>query len=239
MGEWRRHAIYFAPAPGALAAFGAAWLGRDAESGRPVPAPTDLPAVLAARRETITAAPRRYGFHATLKAPFRLAEGATEAGLERAMADFAGSVEPVVLPRIEVAELDGFLALVPAEASEALQRFAGSVVEAFEPFRAPSTEAEISRRNPDALDPERRHNLIRWGYPYVFGAFQFHMTLTGRLAPGHRARFRAAAETMFAPATARPLPVDGLALFVEPEPGAPFTVRSWHALGRQRDRMTA
>jgi hypothetical protein len=51
-----RYALYFAPAPGsAWARFGADWFAR--------PDP---------RRES----PRRYGFHATLKAPFRLRSGA-------------------------------------------------------------------------------------------------------------------------------------------------------------------
>ena len=234
-----RYAIYFTPPQDdELTRLAAAWLGRDAFGGAAAARP-NLQEISADEIGAATTEPRRYGFHATLKAPFRLAEGRTEAGLERALADFAASAEPVVLPRIVVAELDGFLALVPAEPSEDLQRFAGSVVEAFEPFRAPLTETEISRRKPDALDPEQRQNLLRWGYPYVFGAFQFHMTLTGRLAPADRARFRAAAESVFAPAIARPLAIDGLALFVEPEPGAPFTATCWHALGRRRDRMTA
>ena len=38
---------------------------------------------------------------------------------------------------------------------------------------------------------------------------------------------------------ARPVAVDGLALFVEREPGAPFTIQSFHALGVRRNRKTA
>ena len=74
--DFRRYAIYFAPRPRrALARFGAAWLGWDAEAG----ADRDGPelAGLPRPRAEIVATPRRYGFHATLKAPFRLARGAT------------------------------------------------------------------------------------------------------------------------------------------------------------------
>src|SRR5271163_3354025 len=84
-----RYALYFAPRPEtALAQFGARWLGWDVERGRAVDAvetaglPTELHAA-------VTADPCRYGFHATLKAPFRLAEGATESDLIGVGAAFA------------------------------------------------------------------------------------------------------------------------------------------------------
>ena len=81
MDDWRRQAIYFAPPAGSpLARFGAAWLGWDPEAGAEV---EGLPvAGLPLPREALVAAPRRYGFHATLKPPFRLAAGRDAAGLD-------------------------------------------------------------------------------------------------------------------------------------------------------------
>ena len=74
MGDWRRHAIYFAPPAGSpLAEFGADWLGWDPATGRGRDG-FDLPG-LPRRRAELVATPARYGFHATLKAPFRLGRG--------------------------------------------------------------------------------------------------------------------------------------------------------------------
>ena len=137
------------------------------------------------------------------------------------------------------ARLDGFLALIPASPSPELDRFAGDIVREFEPFRTPLSEADIRRRNPDKLSQEEFRNLCQWGYPYVFQSFRFHMTLTGRVADPDLPRVRAAIDEVFAPALAKPISLDGLALFVEPEPGAPFVVKSWHRLGRRLERKTA
>ena len=81
---------------------------------------------------------------------------------------FAGSVAPVTIPRLEIRQLDNFLALVPAAPLPALNRWQMMSCAAFEPFRAPLTEAELERRSPDSLSPVEFRNLLRWGYPYVF-----------------------------------------------------------------------
>jgi putative phosphonate metabolism protein len=234
-----RFAIYYTPPEhDPLTVTAARWLGRNAftgESGMP-PAAAGLGQAEIAYH---TAAPRRYGFHATLKAPFRLASSQTEAGLAAALAGFCRSRAPLTLPRIELALLDGFLALVPAAPMRELEQLAADVVTTFDRFRAPLTEAEIERRNPHGLSPRQIGLLQRWGYPYVMDEFRFHMTLTGRLDAEEVPRVREAVETFFGPHLERPLEIGHLALFVEPEPGAPFTVRALHALGRQSDRKTA
>ncbi|MEP9372319.1 DUF1045 domain-containing protein [Mesorhizobium sp. KR1-2] len=234
-----RYAIYFTPGPDdALTRIAANWLGRDPFTGATHEAPANghLSATEIAFH---TAAPRRYGFHATLKAPFRLAEGESEAALDEAMANYAATLEPVVLPRLVVGQIDGFFALVPSGTSPELNRFAGDIVAGFERFRAPLTEREIERRNPDALSQVEFQNLCQWGYPYVFDTFRFHMTLTGRVGAEEAHRLRAAIDDMFAEELDRPFAVDGLALFVEREPGAPFIVHSHYALGRQTERKKA
>ena len=67
-----RFAIYFVPPAGtALYRFGAAVLGYDCYTGEDVERLRDS-GLTQAEWAALTAEPRRYGFHATLKAPFRL-----------------------------------------------------------------------------------------------------------------------------------------------------------------------
>ncbi|MDX8468293.1 DUF1045 domain-containing protein [Mesorhizobium sp. VK23B] len=234
-----RYAIYFTPRQDEpLARIAANWLGRDPFSAatRPVEAVGDLSAAEVAFH---TASARRYGFHATLKAPFRLARNETEASLRAALDDFAEVTSQVVIPRLVVGQIDGFFALVPEAPFAPLNNFAGEVVRAFDRFRAPLTEAEIERRSPDSLKPQEFRNLCQWGYPYVFETFRFHMTLSGRVGPQESPRLRAAIDSLFAEVLQRPVPVDALTLFVETEPGAPFMALSHHALGRRPARKTA
>ena len=129
---------------------------------------------------------------------------------------------------------------MPGGPAPDLDRFAGEVVTVFDRFRAPLSDGEIKRRNPDALSPEEFRNLLQWGYPYVFESFRFHMTLTGRVADARpAARARRHRRSVRAGRLSSPATVDGLALFVEPEPGAPFVVKSWYRLGRRQERKTA
>ncbi|MBZ9967189.1 DUF1045 domain-containing protein [Mesorhizobium sp. BR1-1-2] len=234
-----RYAIYFTPRQDEkLARIAAKWLGRDpfGATTRPAEAVGDLSAAEVAFH---TASARRYGFHATLKAPFRLAANETEASLRTALDAFAEATPVVMIPRLVVSQIDGFFALVPEAPLPPLNRFADDVVRDFDRFRAPLTEAEIERRSPDSLKPGEFRNLCQWGYPYVFESFRFHMTLSGRAGPQESPRLRLAIEGLFAEVLRQPVPVDGLTLFIEPEPGAPFMVLSQHALGRRPARKTA
>jgi putative phosphonate metabolism protein len=234
-----RYAIYFTPpADSPLTRLAASWLGRDPFTGavtQPPAVSTLTPAEIAFH----SAAPRRYGFHATLKAPFKLAPGETEQSLIRAVDAFAAKAEPFDIPRLTVGQIDGFFALLPAAPVAALNRFADDVVREFDRFRAPLSEAEIERRNPDALSAEEFQNLHRWGYPYVFESFRFHMTLTGRVGGGEAERIRSALDELFGATLAAPVLVDGVALFVEPETGAPFTVSSYRGFGPRQERKSA
>jgi hypothetical protein len=176
-----RYALYFTPAPGsALATFGEAILG----AGH-LPGPEPLRAFLAANTEE----PRVYGFHATLKAPMRLRTGVTQADLLAAAGDLAAHLAPIPVGRLRVAALGDFVALVPEAPPPALGLLAAECVAALDPLRAPLSEAERAKRRPERLDPRGRALLERWGYPHVFEAFRFHMTLTGRLAPEDREAF--------------------------------------------------
>ena len=142
-----------------------------------MPFPDDLPPDW---RE-LTSDPRKYGFHATLKAPFALAPGKSEGELTAACADFARTPRPIPVIAPVVRSISGFIAVVPAEPSDELEQLAADCVRAFDPFRAPLTPEDRARRKPERLTPRQRAYLDRWGYPYVMEEFRFHMTLTGRL----------------------------------------------------------
>ena len=170
-----RYAIYFTPRQDEpLARIAANWLGRDpfGAATRPVEAVADLSAAEVAFH---TASARRYGFHATLKAPFRLAANETEASLRAGLDHFAEATPVVTIPRLVVSQIDSFFALVPEGPLPPLNRFADDVVRGFDRFRAPLSEAEIKRRSPDSLKPAEFRNLCQWGYPYVFETFRFHI----------------------------------------------------------------
>lgn len=219
-----RYALYFSPAQDhPLTRAAAGWLGRDAFSNESFPAP-DIEGMAVEEVQALTADPRRYGFHATLKAPFTLHDSRTEAQLITAIEHFAAETPAFDVPNIILGQLGRFFALVPDTLYPQLQDFAARVVADFDPFRAPLTAAEIARRKPESLSPAQRDNLGRWGYPYVMDEFRFHMTLTGQVPPEKAEVMRAELRRRFAAFETTPLAIDGLALFIEPERGAPFTI---------------
>lgn len=217
-----RHAIYFAPAAGsALEAHAAAWLGRDL-AGAPVARPA-VPGLSAERHEALTAAPRHYGFHATLKPPFRLAAGTTEADLIGRLEAFATARRAVTVAAPAVEALGPFLAL-RSDAPE-LAELAGACVEAFDGFRAPAPPEETAARRAKGLTPRQDALLQRWGYPYVFDEFRFHMTLTEPVPdPAERESLRAWLADWLAPALSEPLTVAEVALYTQPDRARPFVL---------------
>lgn len=217
-----RYALYFAPRPSSdWARFGARWLGRDPATGVGV----EQPAIAGVSREAfhaLTDAPRRYGFHGTLKAPFALREGATRRGLADALARFCGARRPIPLPPLAVQRLDDFLALVPSSRASAINDLAADCERGFEEFRAPLVPAELDRRRRAGLSPRQDRYLEAWGYPYVFAEYRFHLTLTGSLdgTPPDQVTALVAAAKGALPSA--PLALDAVALFEQPEPAAPF-----------------
>lgn len=212
-----RYAIYFTPPPGhALARIAALWLGRDAFGEGPAEGEPGA--------AEWVAEPRRYGFHATLKAPFRLAEGASAEELRAALRDFAATTRVCPLGRLCLARPGNFLALAPERTPPALAEFAGRVVEAFDRFRAPPSEAERLRRRRAPLDATALALLERWGYPYVFERFRFHMSLTGPLAADQLEAAQARLEQRFAAVLTAEIRIDALTLFIEERQGADFRV---------------
>ncbi|HEY4439999.1 MAG TPA: DUF1045 domain-containing protein [Candidatus Elarobacter sp.] len=206
-----RYAIYFAPPPGSpLRAFGEAWFAGRYPGG-----------VSDERLREIVAAPRTYGFHATLKPPFALAAGATVDALQAGFEAFAERQAAFAVEGLQLAEIGGFLALTLRDPSEHFAQLAEAAVRAFEPFRAPSSAEDLARRSNGRLNARERELLETWGYPYVLDTWRFHMTLTQRLDDEERALVHAALAPLVAPLVAEPLRIDAVSLFAQTA-GAPF-----------------
>jgi putative phosphonate metabolism protein len=219
-----RVAIYFVPSPDhPLSAAALGWFGRDLDPAGEVRNPA-IPGFSGAEAEKLIAEPRRYGFHATLKAPFRLAEPFTVADVAAALTEFCAGRPAPTLGEIAPVGIGAFFALVPTTVRPAVEALAADAVRAFEHFRAPLTPKDYARRNPEKLSEGQRMRLRQWGYPYVFDDFRFHMTLTGRVAEVDRNRALAAVHRHFGEALRHPLRLDAVSLVVEPEDGADFSL---------------
>ncbi|MDI4664457.1 DUF1045 domain-containing protein [Xanthobacter autotrophicus] len=218
-----RYALYLAPpAESALWRFGSCVLGYDAEAGIE-PAFPDLAGFDAEEWHKATAEPRRYGFHGTLKAPFRLAEGVTLSDLEAAAAACAAGHHPFEMPPLEVRAIGPFVALVPAVPAPKLADLAAACVTELDGFRARLSPADLARRRPDRLSARQLGYLEAYGYPYVLDEFRFHMTLTGPLEEAERGHaMNALADAFHACGADLPLTVADLALYVQEAPGTRF-----------------
>ncbi|CAM5762181.1 DUF1045 domain-containing protein [Bosea minatitlanensis] len=227
-----RYAVYYAPAAdSALWRFGSAVLGYDALTGEDIPFLVP-PGCDPATWPALTEEPRRYGFHATLKAPFELAGGRSEEQLRAFARNYAAGLEGVTLAGLSVAALGSFIALIPSEPGEELQHFAFALVQAFEPFRAPLAEADRERRLRSPLTPAQHAYLEAYGYPYVGDAFRFHMTLTGSLPDERVAPVRQALETASAAALpAGPVRLDRFALFRQDDRKSRFRLLDSYVFG--------
>jgi putative phosphonate metabolism protein len=219
-----RFALYFTPAPESpLARFGAGVIGYDCDVGASV-GRRQLDGIDAAKAAAATAEPARYGFHGTLMAPFALAPGRSPNELTNALATFARGRAPVPLGRLKVAGIGAFTALVPAGSQDAVAALAGDCVTAFDGFRAPLTARDRERRLAARLSPRQAELLERWGYPYVFAEFRFHMTLTGRLPVQERARWQESLATAFAPLAEAPVTIDAVSLVRQDDRATAFRV---------------
>ena len=218
-----RYAIYFAPPPASeLWRFGSRVLGYDAVAGFDVPFLLPEP-MEAGHWAELTAEPRRYGFHATLKAPFRLARGYRQEQLVSALDQLAESLSAVGIASLSVQVMGRFIVLRPDEDEADVSRLAGHVVDALEPLRAPLTREDLARRKREPLSARQAAYLERYGYPHVHEDFRFHMTLAGPMDPDRVGPVACALRSCFA----RHVPhagirLDALTLFRQDRPSARF-----------------
>ena len=225
-----RYAVYFAPPPGsAWWEAGSHWLGRDAATDTPMEQP-GFDGLAPEPQRQLTADPRRYGWHATLKAPFVLSVGVDLDDLREALQALAASFTAFDIPALRVRRLGGFLALCPEGNKDAINAVASACVTQLDKLAAPLSSDELERRRrKGSLSTREDALLVRWGYPYVLERYRCHLSLTGNLQGVDDTtvqRLEQAAQVWFE--ALPPCPFDGLALFAEPTKGADFVfVERW------------
>lgn len=214
-----RYAIYFTPdANSVLHKLGSSWLGRDVYTNADVEQPDR-------RLVGFTMDACRYGFHGTLKPPFRMKDSVSFATFEAALRSLANQHESFVAGPLELRIIDGFVALVSDGENVALSHLAADCVQRLDDFRSPPEEAELRKRRSAGLTDAQDALLQRWGYPFVLEEFRFHMTLTSRLTDEEAAWILPMAQMHFAPVLSRALNIDAVTLLVEPDDGDDFMVR--------------
>ena len=217
-----RHAAYFAPAEHSpLAQLGAQWLGRCAQSRRAMRQP-EFPTISPETLRACTAAAARYGWHATMKAPFALKLGVEMDAVPKAFSSLAQSKKALTLPPLTLRHMGDYLALVPDASFSALQELAFDCVRALHPLAAPLSDQQLVQRRLTPLTASQDAMLLQWGYPFVGDEFQWHMTLTGSLkglSQGELQALQDAALQWFGPVLNQTLELDAISWFVEPMAG--------------------
>ncbi len=217
-----RFGLYFIPGPGPLRELATQWLGYDIVGGKEVKRSPTLSG-LVPDIDDLTALPRRYGLHATIKAPFRLAQGCQIDDLREAAASFCRTLQPIIVPGLVLSEIDSFFCLLPQDGISELAWLSGSAVRELDRFRAPLEDKERQKRLASKLSPREIDHLDQWGYPYVMENFRFHITLTCSIKdPVRRQNLRSILENYLRPALNRPLAIDALCLVCEREPASRF-----------------
>ena len=220
-----RYAIYYAPDPHSpLWRFGSECLGYDAFLGEECNFFDSLP-LSQSDWIDLTQEPRRYGFHATLKAPFTLKPDFLEKDLINIFDEFVSRNSSVWLTGLQISCLNGFVALLPTSSSEQLQDLANKTVLAFENIRAELSPEDMERRLKSPLT-ERQANYLRcYGYPYVMDEFRFHMTLTDRMPLGQCANLANLLQDKFdSLVKPGPLKIDQIAIFKQDNRNARFRI---------------
>lgn len=236
MNRHARYAIYYTPHPASpLWALGSSWLGRDAMSGQSLQRP-EMPRLSRINLDRLTADPRRYGFHATLKAPFEAAGAGAEEGLLELLEAFTLRRSAFDV-HLEVAALGNFLALRLAEPSKPMDELHRDCVCDFDGYRKPISDEDLARKRRARLTPEQDARLLQWGYPYIFDDFHFHMTFTSRIASRASLEpIREALETLLSAHLAVPHRIEGIGLFGQVDRDNPFHLVQWFPL---RGRLEA
>ena len=211
---FKRYAIFYTP-EGALADWGAAWLGWDSRTGS-APCRYKLPDVDVVR---VTQTPRKYGLHGTLKAPFALVSGVHQKVLEEAAARFARQHAAFDAGPFALRYENGFVALRPLHDPANLRNFAAAAVRDFDHLRAPLSEDYIARRRRARLSPRQDQQMLVWGYPYIFDDFHFHMTLSGRVNEDAAENIIAALSPQISPLLPATFLIDAITLMGEDTDG--------------------
>ena len=166
----------------------------------------------------------QYGFHGTLKAPFRLKNGIKYKSLQKMMKHFCRLTSVFHCVGLEVKQIDNFLALVPKQDCKKIIQLSKDSVQTFDVFRAALTSDEIDKRQPNKLSDNQRLMLKQWGYPYVLDEFRFHMTLTDRLTQPQIDTCKPLLEEYFKECLRQPLRIGQLSLCYQSSEYSSFVI---------------
>jgi hypothetical protein len=196
--EGRRFAVGYTPGPhSAWWHFGCWWLGCDASGGflakRPLVAGLERGYV-----QRITEDCRRSGFQTTLKAPFDVARHVSAADVYLRTALLARELEPIALPRLALAAVNGCAALVPAAPAPDISLLAQRCAAAF---------VGLSVRS-------------QWSFRQAFDGI--HFPLTCALPAPETERVIEALSPLVDRLNVEALDLDALSLFVQATPASPF-----------------
>jgi putative phosphonate metabolism protein len=218
-----RYAIYLVPSEEhSLYDIGQQLLGRDAHLCGPLPQPA-LDGVSAERLAAITETTRHYGFHATLKPPFRIAEHQSVEALHEQAERFAAARRPFIIPALEVTALDRFIAVRPSQTCSALHELADDCIRSFDSFRAPPDTEEQAKRQAASLTEAQNKLLEQWGYPYVFEEYRPHFSITERIEEASaRDKTAKAIRKFCSPESLTCLTVESISIFGQPDSTMPF-----------------
>lgn len=204
-----RIALYWTPKHSTpLARAAADWLKEEVK----------IPCVTSEEAGRLVAAPNHYGFHATIKPPFKLRSRYVLEDVEREVALFVSEKQnkPFLLPCLEVARIGTFFCLRPKGESGQLKDFSAATVKRFDCFRKPAEEDEITRRRATGLTVHQDKLLLEWGYPFVLDQFRFHLTLTGNVQnPDHFQPLKQELLKRFTPSLQLPCSFDALSIFIQ------------------------
>lgn len=226
-----RLAIYFTPRPDSeITRCATKWLGRDVFSanylGQQPPAKMSV-----ARFKELTSSPFHYGFHGTIKPPFRLTPNSSIEQVAARLRDFAKKEEPFILPDLHPCIMGRFLCLQPSKPCPQLYQLAEKTVRQFDDLRLMPGADELLKRRRSGLSLRQESILQRWGYPYLMEEFRFHLTLSDKIDDDNEREILCAhAKTVFTPRTCEKVMFDGLALFIE-QNRAPLRLLNYFPLG--------
>lgn len=184
MTNYKRVAIYFLPKKNSsLENFGKNLLGRDINKKRKISL-TRRQKYFINRRFTYfdelkdyCEKPAKYGFHATLKAPFRLKRNVKTKDFYDVISHIAAQHSRFKIKGLKIVYRKKFTFITSRKEIKSLINLENDLVKHLDTFRAELNKTEIKKRNPDSLTFKQNKYLKEWGYPFVLDQFKFHMTL--------------------------------------------------------------
>jgi len=217
--EFDRYAVYWVPERSdALARFGCSWSGWCPDQGEHrrreglASFPFDV--------TRLTARLWRHGFHGVIKAPFALAGSGDRWVVEREVEELAEELAPFTMPGLQVAVVDGRVALVPETSCPSLPALVGRVERALAAV-ADVAAPMASRPAAVAAAASERGRIIQLPAPALY---RFHVPLTDRLEVDEAFAVARALDPVLRPLLARTRRLRDLALMGDPGDGRPLRV---------------